>query len=390
LVQKGDSIPCLLLTPFPVPHSSVLVLSSLSIQLREMLLSMQMEFTPLSALRQGNTTWRIRVYVSRLWQHRGGTDHGPIKHTDMVLLDSQNNHMYAEVLEKNVASFLDRIEEGKIYDIRKFLVFPRKYCFRAVEGHSMIKFTRYTEVVERNGIEADFPFCTYALTPIAQLPRPTDRPERFTDVLGVITGVSDAVQYVSASRPDPSTKRIIHLQDLTGNQISVVLWGEAALAFEANEVIELSKTEPVVVIVVGTLVKTYDGHRGLSGSAACRWYINEDLADIRDFCSRLRGNPIPIKPINLPGQTSAEIDAQVNLETKTVRELTALDMFDNKDARFLCTAILTQLSPSQRWWFSSCTTCHKSSVPDGPSYRCSDQQCAGTDAIPRCLLIYNS
>jgi len=208
--------------------------------------------------------------------------------------------MYAEVPEKNVDNFLDRIEEGKIYDIRKFLVFPRRFSFRAVEGHSMIKFTRYTEVVERTGMEAEFPFCTYALTPIAQLPRPTDRPERFTDVLGTITGVSEAVQYVTASRPDPSTKRIIHLQDLTGHQISVVLWGEAALAFDAEEVLELSKTEPVVVILVGTLIKTYDGHRGLSGSAACRWYINEDLPDIRDFLSRLRGNSVPIKHIHLP------------------------------------------------------------------------------------------
>jgi len=62
----------------------------------------KMEFSPLSQLRQGNTIWHIRMYVSRLWQHRGGTDHGLIKHTDMVLLDFQGNHMYAEIPEKNV------------------------------------------------------------------------------------------------------------------------------------------------------------------------------------------------------------------------------------------------------------------------------------------------
>lgn len=84
--------------------------------------------------------------------------------------------------------------------------------------------------------------------------------------------------------------------------------GEAALNFEAGEVMELGSTEPVIVILVGTLVKTYDGHRGVSGSAACRWYINEDLPDIRDFYNRLRDNFTAIQHINLPGQTAAKVD----------------------------------------------------------------------------------
>ena len=45
---------------------------------------------------------------------------------------------------------------------------------------------------------------------------------------------------------------------------------------------------------------------------------------------RLRDNFTAIQHINLPGQTAAEVDAQVNLETKTVRELANLDMFDNR------------------------------------------------------------
>ncbi|XP_047071338.1 replication protein A 70 kDa DNA-binding subunit-like [Lolium rigidum] len=243
----------------------------------------QMGFTPLSDLTQGNTRWSVRVYVSRLWHHRGGTDNGPIKHTDMVFLDAEGNHMYAEVPEKIVDQFMDMIREGHVYDIRKFFVFPKKYVFRPVDGKVMIKFTRYTSVVERNGLDALFPFCTYELTPFGQLPKPSDMPERFSDVLGVITGVSDAVQYHSASRSEPSTKRIIHIKDLSGNQLSVILWGETAAGFDGAGIMELGKTEPVIAIFVGTLVKSYDGRRGVSGSAACRWYINENLPDIVNF-----------------------------------------------------------------------------------------------------------
>ena len=65
-------------------------------------------------------------------------------------------------------------------DRRKFLVFLKKYVFGPVESQYMIKFTRYTTVAWWEGLEAEFPFCTYALTPINQLPRPTNTPERFT------------------------------------------------------------------------------------------------------------------------------------------------------------------------------------------------------------------
>ena len=45
----------------------------------------------------------------------------------------------------------------------------------------------------------------------------------------------------------------------SGHQISIVLWGERAIAFEGDWVLETSKESPMIAIFVGTLVKNYNG-----------------------------------------------------------------------------------------------------------------------------------
>ena len=38
-----------------------------------------------------------------------------------------------------------------------------------------------------------------------------------------------------------------------------MLWGERAVTFDGDRVIELGLTQPVVALFVGTLVKNYEG-----------------------------------------------------------------------------------------------------------------------------------
>ncbi|XP_044423755.1 uncharacterized protein [Triticum aestivum] len=187
-----------------------------------------MAMAGLQGLVVGNRNPTVRVYVSRHWHHRGTTDNGPIKRTDMVLLDTRGNHIYAEIGENLVTKFM-----GKL-------------------------FNRFTTASPNTNPEAQFPFCTYSLTELSRLPAPLDAPEFFTDVLGVITGVSDVVQYHSSNRSEPSTKHTINIKDLSGYQITVVFWGERATTFEGDYIIELGKSELVVALFVGTLLPVND------------------------------------------------------------------------------------------------------------------------------------
>ena len=53
---------------------------------------------------------------------------------------------------------------------------------------------------------------------------------------------------------------LIHLRSVcSGYQISLILWGERAMAFDGEAVLQAAGKEPVVAIFVGTLVKPYEG-----------------------------------------------------------------------------------------------------------------------------------
>ena len=87
--------------------------------------------------------------------------------------------MYGEIPIECVEKFMGMIEEGKVYDLGRFMVYANKTQYRSVEGTWMIKFGRYTSIQEKLDVQEEFPFCTYSLTSITDLTAPTDRPPRF-------------------------------------------------------------------------------------------------------------------------------------------------------------------------------------------------------------------
>ena len=87
--------------------------------------------------------------------------------------------MYGQIPPEPAEKLKDVLKEGKVFLIRKFPCNPSKVAFRPVESPYMVQFTRYSIVQHVPGIEDQFPFCTYSLTPFADIPRPATPPARF-------------------------------------------------------------------------------------------------------------------------------------------------------------------------------------------------------------------
>ena len=87
--------------------------------------------------------------------------------------------MYGQIPPEPAEKLKDVLKEGQVFVIRKFLCNPSKVAFRPVESPYMVQFTRYSVVQLMPGIEEQFPFCTYSLTPFMDIPRPAKPPPCF-------------------------------------------------------------------------------------------------------------------------------------------------------------------------------------------------------------------
>jgi replication factor A1 len=66
------------------------------------------------------------------------------------------------------------------------------------------------------------------------------------------------------------------------------LLGKRAMKFDGDQVLHVGQQHHIIAIFVGTLFKLYRGqYKFLSGTSACRWYINEnDIPEIKAFQKR--------------------------------------------------------------------------------------------------------
>jgi len=110
----------------------------------------------------------------------------------------------------------------------------------------------------------------FSLTPIEMLPQYARRTDRFLDVIGRITAISNAAVARNTSG-DLMMRRLITLQDHKGNTIDLSLSGQRALQFDAEAVFDIGQNHHVIAIFVGTLMKIYqEDYKFISGTSACR------------------------------------------------------------------------------------------------------------------------
>ncbi|XP_066166295.1 replication protein A 70 kDa DNA-binding subunit D isoform X2 [Oryza sativa Japonica Group] len=349
-------------------------------------MSAKMAFDLLCDISLASRGWKIRARIARMWDYTGTANDVPPMHVDLVLVDEKGNAMYAEIPGVEADKFRPLLQESKVYTFSKFLVLPSKPAYKPFPNKYMIKLTPWTNVEQVNEVPADFPSHVFNLVQFSDLSQRVGMQEYFTDVIGMIIGVSKLAYVRMASKTSDTPKRVIALRDLANCEVKLVLWGEHALDFDADAVHSVGQDNVVVGIFVGTLMKAYN--KTLSGGSACKWYLNEDIPEINQFFDSLGDSAPKIQWISAGAKSFGSSQRPAQLEHKSVADLKKIDPWEAAGAGFSSTVTIAKLSPSQSWWFSSCSRCHRAATAYGSSYKCYSG-CSSVTAIPKyrlCLI----
>ncbi|AQK56265.1 putative replication protein [Zea mays] len=157
----------------------------------------------------------------------------------------------------------------------------------------------------------------------------------------------------------------------TGPTVDVVLWGERATAFPAEQIHRDSRSSPQIIVFVGTLVRSYADNVSLSGGSSCKWYINAPLPEVNALRASAETNHNPV--IWDQGKAAAESTVIAVPEHKKLKDIKYLHPFENKKKEWLVVVKILKIDRS--WWYNACKKCLRTTKPHGDTYKCTNNSC---------------
>jgi len=209
------------------------------------------------SLMTGDCNDTICVRASRFWEFYDLNDETKLLHADLVHLDEEGNSIHVQIYPNTFQRFKTLIKEGNVYNLACFRVKKSNDKYKPVTNENMISLSTWTTIEVVVEIPPAFPMFTYSLTPIEQLPSRVDYTEYFTNVIGIVTAISNVITLRARGRQNDSLKRVVTICSESNASMDVVLWGERASSFPAEQMQKEGEAFPQVIIFVGTLVKKY-------------------------------------------------------------------------------------------------------------------------------------
>ncbi|ONM05717.1 hypothetical protein ZEAMMB73_Zm00001d032676 [Zea mays] len=242
--------------------------------------TLQMAEVLIGSLMIGNCSDRLCVCVSLMWEFYDPQDESKLLHADMVLIDEEGGSAHAQIYPPLAVVFKPMIKEGNFYQM--------------LSCHSIL-------------------LCKI-------------------DVIGAVTMISDVATIRTKMRQTQTAKRSVTIQNESCTPLEVVLWGEQATSFPADQISIAGQDSLQIIIFVGTLARSYAGTTSLTGGSSCKWYVNPQVPEATSLAASLQHKRSPI--MSATGSTQ-RVPRISTAEHKKVSEIKRLHPFKHEVIPFM-------------------------------------------------------
>ncbi|KAK1383677.1 hypothetical protein POM88_021412 [Heracleum sosnowskyi] len=308
------------------------------------------QYTMLSALTPQSETASLLVRVGRVWQAINRNNNA-VLHTNVVLIDEQENHIMGIVRNNQKEMFKSILSENGVFHISNIKLVPGPKLYRTVDRDLAINFF-YKTKIEKKPDTGLIPQYKFELQPFQNVNSLVGDVRSLIDVLGMVSS------YGQLEKRSNGAKKIDAVLNNAGNEkVVVTLWEERADEFLAA-VADTNKS-PLFVVITGLLAKKFSARASLSSTDATRSYFNIDytpLKNLKHEISNASGTPVDTLPP--PTIRHFVTGDEEDIQEISIKSILEAQIPHGKDLlRFFCKAKIIGILDGNGWYYICCSKC---------------------------------
>nr|GEX70653.1 hypothetical protein [Tanacetum cinerariifolium] len=313
--------------------------------------------TIIADLKPMDTNKTIEAVVYRKWTSKHVQTHQPMKYC-CILLDKQGTPIQANMDVKDTA-YLDRLLQlYKAYRISGFRCEQTGLWERTLDNPTSLIFGRFIQLEEVPG--EDFPghyfnFASY------------NKHAARADVRNAMLTIPNQIHTSGDATSNRIHRRIIDIQNLSGNTISLALWHDMAVNFNLQEYEALERL--VVIAVSSCWVRRYHGLQ-LSSTSTTHYYLNPNIPETFHIKQVHQQLPEPQVMLNIENQRYENPEEEMTRNRFPLATIFDLDPQNYEGVRFTSEATIYKINTQKKWYYQRCTSCKLQVIPGDPFPTC--------------------
>lgn len=174
-------------------------------------------------------------------------------------------------------------------------------------------------------------------------------------MLGVITKIEDPRN--GWTKWGEGTRSKFYIQDLSGNEFPITLWGDLSLKFRDLQLLDSNVTSVIIVCSLG--IRKYGDEIHASSMSPTKFFVNLALPEVAEYLARFE--PMKIVPQLLIKASNSGVNPTTGptvIETRTIEALLTGPSPDVKPGqKYNCTASIIRFEVDNKWFYTACKKC---------------------------------